>query len=65
MKNKMNMIRKTYKNKCKLTTTKKYNKTFNRLFSTINILNKIIPNFYQGQISKMLEKDIRKVELFR
>ena len=65
MKNKMNIIRKTYKNKCKLTTTKKYNKTFNRLFSTINILNKIIPNFYQGQISKMLEKDIRKVELFR
>ncbi|MEE8565985.1 MAG: NAD(P)/FAD-dependent oxidoreductase [Candidatus Thermoplasmatota archaeon] len=63
MKNKMNRIRKTYKNKCKLTSSRKYDKAFNRLFSTINILNKIIPNFYQRQITKMLEKDIKKIEL--
>jgi len=63
MENKMNRIRKTYKNKCKLTSTSKYDKAFNRVFSTINILNKIIPNFYQRQITKMLGKDIKKIEL--
>ncbi len=65
MKSKMNRITRTYKNKCKLTTTKKYDKAFQRVFSTINILNKIIPNFYQGQIARILLKDIKKVELFR
>ncbi len=65
MQNKMKRIKKTYINKSKLTSTKKYNKTFNRLFSTINILNKIIPNFYQNQITKLLEKDIKKIEILK
>ena len=63
MQNKMKRIKKTYINKSKLTSTKKYNQAFNRLFSTINILNKLIPNFYQNQITNLLEKDIKKIEI--
>ena len=63
MQNKMKRIKKTYINKSKLTSTKKYNQSFNRLFSTINILNKIIPNFYQNQITNLLKKDIKKIEI--
>ena len=63
MQNKMKRIKKTYINKSKLTSTKKYNKNFSRLFSTINILNKIIPNFYQNQITNLLKKDIKIIKI--
>jgi digeranylgeranylglycerophospholipid reductase len=65
MTQKMNKIKKTYTNKCKLTTTKKYDKAFNRIFTTVNILNKLIPNFYQNYITKLLNKDIKKVKQLR
>ena len=65
MTQKIKKINKTYKNKSKLTTTKQYNKAFNRLFTSINIINKVIPNFYQNQITKLLYKDINKVEQLR
>ena len=65
MKNKTNRIRRTYKNKSKLTTSKKYNKAFNRLFYTINIFGKIIPNFYQNQITRMLKKDVKRIEFIK
>jgi digeranylgeranylglycerophospholipid reductase len=65
MKNKTNRIRRTYKNKSKLTTTKKFNKAFNKLFYTINLFNRIIPNFYQNQITRMLKKDVKRVEYLK
>ena len=65
MQNRINKINRTYKKKCKINTINKYHKTINRLFSTVNIINKIIPNFYQGKIAKMLEKDIKKVDYFK
>ena len=65
MQNRINKINRTYKKKCKFNTINKYHKTINRLFLTVNILNKIIPNFYQGKIAKMLDKDIKKVDYFK
>ena len=65
MTQKINKIKKTYKNKSKLTTAKQYDKAFNKIFTSINILNKLIPNFYQNQITKLLYKDIKKVERLR
>jgi digeranylgeranylglycerophospholipid reductase len=65
MSSKMRRIKKTYMNKSKLDTTNKYEKAFNRLFTTIDMLNKIIPNFYQNRITKFLNKDVKKVDLFR
>jgi len=65
MQNKINKIKKTYKNKSKLTNSSKYNKTFNRFFQTIVTINKIYPNFYQNRVTKLLEKDVKKIEFLK
>jgi digeranylgeranylglycerophospholipid reductase len=65
MKNKTNRIRRTYRKKSRLTTSKKYNQSFNRLFYSINILNSINPYFYQNQITRMLKKDVKRIEYLK
>jgi flavin-dependent dehydrogenase len=65
MKNKINRIRRTYNNKIKLNTGDKFVKGFNRVFATISMLNKLFPNFYQGYIAKILNKDLKIIDLYK
>jgi digeranylgeranylglycerophospholipid reductase len=59
LKNKINRISKTYHRKSKLNTSEKYAKGFNRAFSTLELINNIFPNFFQGRVGKIFKKDIK------
>ena len=57
MKNKTNRIQKTYNKISQLNTVIKYTKEFKKTFLILNVFNKLIPNFFQGQVVKTLKKD--------
>jgi flavin-dependent dehydrogenase len=58
-------IIKTYNNKSKLTSSEKFIKGFSRAFFIIHLLNKLFPNFFQGRVAKILQKDEKIIKSFK
>jgi digeranylgeranylglycerophospholipid reductase len=65
MKKKLKKLRKIYKNKQKLTTDKKFLKTYRRAFQLLSILNRIGPGFFQNYVGRRIKKDYQIVEKYR
>lgn len=57
MRFKISRLRKTYVRKSKLKTDEKFVRAYRRAFSTLYFINRLFPNFFQGRISKIQEKD--------
>jgi len=68
MKNKVKRLKKAYYHKNRLTTEKKYVKSYRRVFSLLNSLNRLFPNILQNQYIKIVKNDkkildsIKKIE---
>jgi digeranylgeranylglycerophospholipid reductase len=64
MKEKTERIKNTYKRKNKMNTDEKFKKGFKRIFSLLSIINKVFPNFFQGNIAKILKRDEKIIQLY-
>ena len=64
MTEKTQRIKNTYTRNKKLNTSEKFLKGYRKVFSLLNIVNKIFPNFFQGSIAKILKKDEKTIQLY-
>lgn len=65
MQNKISSLTRTYNNKSKLTTDKKYVSAYKKAWLMLFIINKIFPNFFQGYVAKYLRKDYPILEKYK
>jgi digeranylgeranylglycerophospholipid reductase len=63
--NKISILTRTYYNKSKLITDKKYISAYKKAWSMLSIANKIFPNFFQGYVAKVLRKDYTILEKYK
>ena len=64
MKEKTDRIKNTYYKKKKMNSDKKYIKGFRQVFLILSFLNKIFPNFFQGNFEKILKKDEKIIQIY-
>lgn len=65
MKKILSRLTKTYKNKTKLTTDKKFLSAYKKAFSTLNVANSLLPGFFQNYVAKTLLKDLDILEKYK
>ena len=65
MKNKVKTLKKAYYQKNSLTSEEKYIKSYRKVFSLLNLLNKIFPNILQNQFIKIVKKDKKILDSIR
>lgn len=58
-------LTKTYKNKTKLTTEKKFLSGYKKAFSTLNFANSVLPGFFQNYAAKNLLKNLNILEKYK
>ena len=58
-------LTKTYKNKIKLTTDKKFISAYKKSFSMLNFANSLLPGFFQNYVAKTLLKDLNILEKYK
>jgi len=64
MKEKTGRIKNTYYKKKKMNSDKKFIKGFRKVFLILSFLNKIFPNFFQGNFEKILKKDEKIIQIY-